>query len=299
MTTTYKYDGLGRRIEKNVNGSMTRYVYDGQDIALDYDGTNTFVSRYSHGDRVDQPLAVQRVGLGFFYFQSDHQGSITHLTDSTGNIANSYVYDSYGRVLTVAELVPQPFTYTGRERDIESGLYYYRARYYDPQIGRFLSEDPIGFNGGDQNLYRYVFNNPVNLIDPSGLVTFTLGVSFRVPGGFGGIDAGVAVSVPDSITGGDFDLGVFGTISGEGDGSGLGRTTVDVGVSAGGVSDLAGRGAQVSATAGRIGGFINTDLSGNLTGLGARFGLGFNAEGRATFTGTLSTEGLNLGDSGC
>ncbi len=104
------------------------------------------------------------------------------LTDSSGTIANSYVYDAYGRTLTVFESAPQPFTYTGRERDAESGLYYYRARYYDPQTGRFLSEDPIGFDAGDQNLYRYVQGDPVNLTDPDGqianvVVGFGVGVT--------------------------------------------------------------------------------------------------------------------------
>ncbi len=167
-TVTYKYDGLGRRIEKNVAGTITRYVYDGEDILLEYDGSNTFTARYSHGDQVDQPLVLQKAGQGFFYYHSNHQGSVTHLTDSSGTIANSYVYDSYGRRLSVAEAVSQPFSYTGREYDGESGLYFYRARYYDAQLGRFLSEDPIRFRGGDQNLYRYVLNNPVNLNDPRG-----------------------------------------------------------------------------------------------------------------------------------
>ncbi len=76
-TATYKYDGLGRRIEKNVNGTTTRYVYDGEDIVLEYDGTNTFVSRYSHGDQTDQPLAVQRAGVGFFYYQADHRARLS------------------------------------------------------------------------------------------------------------------------------------------------------------------------------------------------------------------------------
>ena len=114
-TIMYQYDGLGRRIEKNVDGTITRYVYDGQDILLEYDGTNTFLARYSHGDQVDQPLVLQKGGVGFFYYHSNHQGSITHLTDSSGTIANSYVYDSYGRPLTVFESVTQPFSYTGRE----------------------------------------------------------------------------------------------------------------------------------------------------------------------------------------
>jgi len=167
-SATYKYDGLGRRIEKNLNGSITRYVYDGQDILLAYDGTNTFVSRYSHGGQTDQPLAVQRAGVGFFYYQTDNQGSITHLTDSSGLIANTYQYDSYGRPLTLSETVPQPFRYTGREFDAESGLYYYRARYYDPNTGRFLSEDPSGNIFRDLSLYRYTFNNPINFRDPTG-----------------------------------------------------------------------------------------------------------------------------------
>ena len=167
--TTYKYDGLGRRIEKNVAGTITRYVYDGEDIALEYDGTNTFLARYSHGDQVDQPLILQKAGLGFFYYHSNHQGSITHLTDNSGNVANSYVYDSYGRRSQVIESVIQPYSYTGREFDVESGLYFYRARYLDANTGRFLSEDPIGFGGKDQNLYRYVTNNPSNWVDPFGL----------------------------------------------------------------------------------------------------------------------------------
>ncbi|MDR4460538.1 MAG: hypothetical protein MRJ67_08485 [Nitrospirales bacterium] len=174
-TVTYKYDGLGRRIEKNVAGSITRYVYDGEDMLLEYDGSNTFRARYSHGDQVDQPLILQKAGLGFFYYHSNHQGSITHLTNSSGTVANSYLYDSYGRRLNVFESVVQPYSYTGREFDGESGLYYYRARYYDPTAGRFLSEDPIGFRAGDQNLYNYVFNNPVNFIDPTGLVELQFG----------------------------------------------------------------------------------------------------------------------------
>ena len=150
-------------------------MYDGEDILLEYDGpANTFVARYSHGDQVDQQLVLQKAGVGFFYYHSNHQGSITHLTDSSGTIANSYVYDSYGRQLTVFESVIQPFSYTGREYDGESGLYFYRARYFDAQTGRFLSEDPIRFRAGDQNLYRYVGNTPLNFRDPRGRFAFIL-----------------------------------------------------------------------------------------------------------------------------
>ncbi|MFQ5964050.1 MAG: MopE-related protein [Candidatus Scalinduaceae bacterium] len=166
---TYLYDGIDRRIEKNVNGTITRYVYDGLDIILEYDGTNNLVARYSHGDKIDQPLSMERGGQSFFY-QADHSGSVRKLTDATGVEVNSYNYDSYGMLEDNVEGVLNPFTYTGREFDAESGLYYYRARYYDPQTGRFISEDPIGFLAGDMNFYRYVKNNPVNLVDPTGLI---------------------------------------------------------------------------------------------------------------------------------
>jgi len=180
-TASYAYDGLGRRIEKNVNGTITRYIYDGEDIVLEYDGTNTFRARYSHGDQTDQPLALQKAGA-FYFYHADHQGSITHLTRNLdGSIANEYRYDAYGNITLIQEAVIQPFTYTGREFDPESGLYYYRARYYDANTGRFLSEDPIGFAGGDQNLYRYVLNNPVNFVDPDGLIVKTVG---EATGGF-------------------------------------------------------------------------------------------------------------------
>jgi len=91
------------------------------------------------------------------------------LTDSTGNVVQTYVYDSFGNIVLQSGALENPFTYTGREFDSETGLYFYRARYYDPSLGRFLQEDPIGFQGGDINIYAYVGNNPINFIDSYGL----------------------------------------------------------------------------------------------------------------------------------
>ncbi len=166
---TYLYDGLGRRIEKSVDGNITRYIYDGFDILLEYDGTNTLVARYSHGNKLDQPLSMERGGQSYFY-HADNLGSIRKVTGSTGAVVNSADYASYGSLENNVEGVQNPFFYTGRELDIESGLYYFRARYYDPVAGRFISEDPIGFIGGP-NIYEYVNGNPVNMTDPLGLVT--------------------------------------------------------------------------------------------------------------------------------
>ena len=166
-TSTYRYDGLGRRIEKVANGQTKRYIYDGEDILLEYDGTNTLVARYTHGPGIDEPIAVTKGGSTFFYHQ-DGLGTVTDLTDSAGAIAKSYAYDTYGTIVDQTGIVEQPYTYTGREFDSENGLYYYRARSYDSAIGRFIEKDPIGL-AADVNTYSYVGNDPVNWIDPQGL----------------------------------------------------------------------------------------------------------------------------------
>ncbi len=102
-------------------------------------------------------------------------GSITSLSDETGNIAQTYKYDSFGNITSQTGTIDQPFTYTAREFDSESGLYYYRARYYDTSVGRFISKDqiglvPFGLEIGINHSYVYVGNNPVNFTDPLGLV---------------------------------------------------------------------------------------------------------------------------------
>ena len=167
VTSTYRYDGLGRRIEKVANGQTKRYIYDGEDILLEYDGANVLQTRYTHGPGIDEPIAVTKAGSTFFYHQ-DGLGTVTDLTDSTGATAKSYSYDAYGTIVDQTGTVEQPYAYTGRELDSESGLHYYRARYYDSTMGRFSRKDPIGLSGGI-NLYGYVSNNPVNLTDPFGL----------------------------------------------------------------------------------------------------------------------------------
>ncbi len=167
-TATYAYDAFGRRIEKNVNGTVTRYLYDGWDILAEFDASGALLAKYSHGPYVDHPLVMERAGQTY-YFHAGQDGSISHVTDASGAVVNNYIYDAFGNRISVTETVSNPYGFTAREYDPESGLYFYRARYYDPKAGRFISSDPIGFAGGDSNLYAYVFNDPVNLIDPSGL----------------------------------------------------------------------------------------------------------------------------------
>ncbi len=142
LSASYKYDPFGRRIEKNVNGAITKYLYDEEDILLEYDGNNQIVARYTHGPRIDEPLSI--ADGQSYYYHTDARGSIIAITDSAGNVVQRYEYDSFGNI--VSTLDPnfiQPYTYTAREYDPESGLYFYRARYYDAKVGRFISEGPI------------------------------------------------------------------------------------------------------------------------------------------------------------
>jgi RHS repeat-associated protein len=165
---TYAYDPFGRRIEKNVNGTITRYLYDQQAVILEYDQAGTVQTRYTHGPGIDEPLAMEKNSL-MYYYHADGLGSIVALTNTSGGVAQRYNYDAFGNITSGAPTVMQPYTYTAREYDPETGLYFYRTRYYDPKAGRFLTRDPIGFEGGDVNLYSYVQNNPINKIDPLGL----------------------------------------------------------------------------------------------------------------------------------
>jgi RHS repeat-associated protein len=108
------------------------------------DASGNLVARYTQTQNIDEPLAMLRSGTTSFY-NADGLGSITSLTNSSGGVAATYTLDSFGNQTASTGTLTNPFRYTSRELDSESGLYYYRARYYDPNIGRFESEDPEGF----------------------------------------------------------------------------------------------------------------------------------------------------------
>src|SRR5208337_2780865 len=102
------------------------------------------------------------------YYQSDGLGTVTSLSDAAGALAQTYTHDSFGNKTATSGSLTNPFQYTAREFDTETSLYFYRTRYYDPATGRFVSEDRIRFDGGN-DFYRYVGNNPINRTDPLGL----------------------------------------------------------------------------------------------------------------------------------
>lgn len=161
----YTYDALGRRSSRTVDGATTRFIYDGSDVVLDRGAGGGDVD-YINGFGVDVKLRQSSAATGSLYFIQDHLSSTIGLIGPDGNLVERSQYEAFG------ETAGSAFTrygYTGRERDDLTELVYYRARWYDPQQGRFLSEDPMRFASGDANLYKYVQNNPVNLTDPSGL----------------------------------------------------------------------------------------------------------------------------------
>ena len=167
LTVTYKYDALGRRIQRIPStGVSTSFVYDGPDVVKDINSDGSTVE-YLNGLSVDNKLRLTDSRLpGSLYFVQDHLGSTTGLTNSTGSSVSQISYDSFGNANTSSNLTR--YAYTGREFDPDTGLYYYRARWYDAKVGRFISEDPIGFGGG-VNKFGYVKDNPQNATDPSGL----------------------------------------------------------------------------------------------------------------------------------
>jgi RHS repeat-associated protein len=166
-TITFKYDPFGRRIYKSSSAGTSIFAYDGDNLVEETNAAGAVVARYSQGANIDEPLAMLR-SSATSYYEQDGLGSVTSLSTGAGSLTQTYTFDSFGKQTASSGSLTNPFQYTGRELDSETGLYFNRARYLDPTNGRFLSEDPSQFLGGG-NFYRYSFNNPVNFTDPSGL----------------------------------------------------------------------------------------------------------------------------------
>lgn len=166
---SYTYDASGRRVSTAVQGATPKqFLYDGTNAVQEVHDGN--VNPILTGLGVDERFARNDV-TGRTYFLTDQINSTVALTDATGAIRQQYSYDPYGNVQAsdTTSGFTNPYQYTGREADA-AGLYYYRARYYSPRMGAFISEDPLGFGGKQNSLYAYVAGNPIGNLDPFGLM---------------------------------------------------------------------------------------------------------------------------------
>ncbi len=201
--TVYAYDANDYRIKKG----NKLYHLEGKNLEATYDSTGVLQDKYLRG------IIVDEIVNGYHYnsnnkndwvnttYHHDQLNSVTAQTGPSGTVEETTTYDAFGKPSLTLMGTGNDLLYTGREYDSGTGLYYYRARYYDPEIGRFISEDPLEFKAG-VNFYSYVNNNPVNFNDPSGLLGFFGGPS---------ISAGTAPGANASASA----IGVFGTENGQ------------------------------------------------------------------------------------
>ena len=168
---SYAYDALGRRASTTTLEGTIRYVYDDNwQVIADIDDNDNVLVSYTWGEGIDNLLAV-KIGSNSYYPLTDIQGTIWGYVDSQNNVVARWQYDAWGNVLdeevTVPALASLRYRFQGREWSFVTGLTNFRMRWYDAEMGRWLSKDPIGLNGG-LNLYTFCGNAPIHFADPLG-----------------------------------------------------------------------------------------------------------------------------------
>ena len=241
-TETYSYDAMDYRIGRSGGalGNLS-YFLEGEHLESVYDAGG-IKERYLRGSSIDELVAGYLKDIDGktkpFLFHHDNANNVSQVTGHNGGVIQATTYSAFGQTASTTGASPSRLKYTGREDD-GTGLYYYRARYYDPQIGRFISEDPMGFAAGDVNFYQYVGANPVNYNDPSGQILPAIAAGCAafpvvcaaiigagtsvVAGGVirGGVATATGQNVSDAVLnpgaiGLDAGLGMFGGFAGAG-----------------------------------------------------------------------------------
>ena len=171
VTSEYRYDALSRRVSKTVGVGMspvtTRYAYDDARIVEEQNSAVVTLATYVYGNYIDEVLNMQRGGADYYYHQNA-LWSVIAVTDANATVVERYAYTDYGCPSVIHSAIGNPWMFTGRQWDEESGVYFYRARYYDCEGGRFLQRDPFGYVDGI-SLYRAYF--VANGTDPSGTIS--------------------------------------------------------------------------------------------------------------------------------
>lgn len=166
----FRYDPFGNRISQTLNGVETRYVLDGDNVLLELDAAGATTARYTSALTLDSWISMDRGGQSYAY-HTDGLGSIVALTNANQNVVQTYTYDAFGNLTASTGNIVNPYRYTGREYDTATGLYYYRTRYYDAEVGRYISIDKKPGRiqkPSSLNRYTYVESNPINYVDPYG-----------------------------------------------------------------------------------------------------------------------------------
>ncbi len=166
INASFAFDGLARRRSKTVGSATTQFLYDGLNPVQELASGSPTANLLTGG--LDQ-FFTRTDSNGARHYLTDALGSSVALSDSSGTTQTEYSYDPFGGFTTSGASTANSFAFTGREAD-GTGLLYYRARYLDPRLQRFIAEDPLGFGGGDPNLHAYVGNSPQNFVDPSGTI---------------------------------------------------------------------------------------------------------------------------------
>ncbi len=166
VSAVFQYDAMDRRRSRTVGGATTQFVYDGLNIVQERAATGVAVANMLTGLGIDETFL--RTDSSMNTLLTDALGSTIGLADASGTVRTQYAYEPFGRAAATGAASGNAAQFTGREND-GTGLHFFRARYYSPELGRFISEDPLEFAGGDVNLNAYVGNAPTRSTDPLGL----------------------------------------------------------------------------------------------------------------------------------